>query len=154
MANPKTWKFVRYKPEQFDDPLHPGSGMHLDEVLLINLEMLERRIGCPLVFHSSVGGCVDVNGDHGHAGNSYHLLKNGASAVDFHFDTTNLRTRLGPREQRFYVYNSGFGAVGCYSWWHWGGKKIDIGFHVDMRPITRFISWESPNKGKLIYGWS
>jgi len=140
------WKHVRYiRPYEVADPLYPGSEDLLDGVLLMMIDDLRHRTGWPLIPHGPVGGVVDVAGKHGHAPHSYHLKKKGCKAMDFHFETD-----ADPRLQYYEVAKSGFPGLGVYYDWHWDGKILPIGFHVDRRPRNRTQRWKREN-GKYIY---
>lgn len=145
MADINWNEFNYFKSYEFDDPKYTGSGDLIDINTLKKLESLRIETGWPIKTHWAVGGCVDVDGVHGHSSNSCHLLKNGASAVDFHFDTD-----ASPRVQLYHVINSGFCGIGCYYDWHWDGKLLKIGFHVDNRDINKAQVWKR-EKGKYIY---
>lgn len=140
------WNKVRYfKREEFDDPNYPGSGENIDGILLFMLDKLRHETGWPIITHWKVGGCVDVDGTHGHARNSYHLLENGAKAIDFHFITNK-----SAREQYYEVSKFGFPGLGVYFDWEWNGKPLPIGYHVDLRPRSKTQRWKR-EKGKYIY---
>ena len=134
------WHHVRYfDVREFDDPLHPGSGELIDGKLLLLLDKIRHETKWPIVPHWQVGGCVDVDGAHGHSDNSFHLERNGCRAVDFHFGTdTPIR----------YQYNIlcqyGFGGIGVYYDWY------NTGFHVDTRDKKRTQRWKRIN-GNYIY---
>jgi len=147
MASEKAWYFVReyFSPDEFDDPNFPGSGREIDEDLLYKLFRLRDFTGWPIIIHKWSGGAVDVEGKWGHAANSYHLLKNGAKAVDFHF-STNAPVNVQIQE----VLKIGFGGVGLYFDWEYKGKPLPIGFHVDTRPSRHFVIWKRINK-RYIY---
>lgn len=122
-------------PEEFDDPDHPGSHVHMDPVTIIRLDQLRDQTGWPVITHNKFGlhGCVCMEKS-GHAPNSLHYPPN-CSAVDFHFDTeTDTRT------QAMTVLRSGFNGIGIYYDWQWDGKPLPIGFHVDNR--TRPQIWK------------
>jgi hypothetical protein len=143
---PISWKHVKYfESYEFDDPDHPGSGELIDGILLFMLDRLREDSGWPIVTHWKVGGCVDVNGTHGHSKNSLHLKKNGCLAVDFHFDC-----RAGLREQYYQVSKAGFPGIGVYTDWYWDGKPLVVGFHVDRRPVYSTQRWKR-QAGKYIY---
>jgi len=139
MARKETWDLVKeyFKPREFDDPAYPNSGEQIDDELLLKLYRLREETGWAIITHWQVGGAIDVDGRYGHAPNSYHLLKNGAKAVDFHFKT-NAPVNL----QIYYVLKQGFGGVGIYYDWHWNGKPLPVGFHVDVRSERNFVVWK------------
>ncbi len=140
------WQRVKYfKSYEFDDPNYPGSGELIDGVLLLQLHKLREHTGWPIITHWQVGGCIDVDGVHGHSKNSMHLKKNGCRAVDFHFDT-NESIRL----QAYEVLKAGFSGIGFYFDWKWDGSLLPIGFHVDVRDKKRTQIW-TRKEGKYIY---
>jgi hypothetical protein len=142
---PIDWDKYRYFDRyEFDDPDHPGSGDYITEDIVRYLNYLRTKTRWPIKTHWEVGGCIDVNGTHGHSSNSYHLKKNGGAA-DFHF-----KTNESPRKQFWEVMNSGFTGVGAYYDWHWDGQLLVIGFHVDPRPIEKTQLWRRDN-GKYTY---
>jgi len=64
----KNWDDIKYfTAEEFADPLYPGSGVLIHFPLVIKLDHLRECIKCPIITHWAVGGCVDVNGVHGHS---------------------------------------------------------------------------------------
>ena len=139
------WDKVKYfEQHEFDDPKYPGSGELMHFKVVYALDHLRECAGCPII----VLAAVDVNGDHGHADNSYHLAKNGCQAVDFYF-----KTDKPPREQYYYVEKTGFGGVGVYlNIWHdKKGDLLPIGFHTDSRPINRLQRWSCRMKGRYNY---
>jgi len=148
MDNNLKWQAIdHFEPYEFDDPDVPGSGIEIDGHLLFDLNRLRRATGWPIIPHWEVGGCIDVNGNHGHAKKSYHRLDQGAKAVDFHFDT-----KVNPRTQCLEVEKMGFPGVGFYYDWHWDGKKLKIGFHVDRRARLKAQRWTRRN-GNYLYWW-
>jgi len=139
-------KYKYFKEEDFADPLSKGSGNMIDERLLFLLDELRIRFGWPMIFHSIVGGCVDVNGSHGHAKKSYHLTLMGAKAVDFHFQTTKVHAR----KQFLEVIKTGFTGIGVYFDWSWNNNLLPIGFHVDLRSENKTQIWKR-SSGRYIY---
>ena len=133
--------------ENFDDPLYPGSGENIDPLIALVLDSLRRNTGWPIRIHTSVGGAVDMHGDHGHADGSYHLLKNGCKAADWHF-VTDTDYRLQYRA----VEKMGFNGIGSYlGHWRWNGKILPIGFHTDLRPKGLIQRWSCRKKGEYFY---
>jgi hypothetical protein len=126
------WRQFKYfTPSQFDDPLVPGSGENIHPLVPTYLNRLRECTGWPIWIHRTVGGAVDVNGSHGHTSDSYHLLKNGAMAVDWHFDTDASR-----QAQIRAVLHSNFTGIGIYYDWS------KFGFHTDIRPVEKYQVWK------------
>lgn len=147
MSQKIDWKRVEYFiPQEFDDPNFPESGEKAHPDLVYKLNELRRISGCPLVTHWKVGGCVDVDGSHGHSKNSFHLLSRGAMASDFHFVTS-----MEPRKQYAIVESVGWGGIGVYYCWYWNGKLLPIAFHVDLRAQELTQRWVSRSKGDYVY---
>jgi len=138
-------KVPHFTREEFDDPFYPGSGDMIDGVLLHMLVKTRIETGWPMIPHAKVGGCVDVDGAHGHSPRSYHRRDRGCKACDFHF-----RTNAPPREQFYLLTRMGFTGVGVYFDWHWDEKLLPIGFHVDLRPRNRTQYW-TRRGGEYIY---
>ena len=141
MSDKINWKHVRYfTPDQFDDPLFPGSGHRIDGQYLIMMDKLRHETGWPIIMHWRQGGVIDVNGSHGHADRSYHRKDMGAKAGDWHF-----KTDAPIRAQVRAVMLAGFGGTGIY--YDWG---IPVGFHTDTRPHSKYQVW-TRNNGKYLY---
>ena len=148
MTNSIIWKDVRHFTfDEFSDPNYPDSGKQIDGILLFQLEKLRHATKWPIITHAIVGGCIDVDGKHGHAPKSYHLLENGACACDWHFECD-----ASPRIQCLEVEKLAFPGVGFYYDWHWAGKLLPIGFHIDMRPKEKAQRWTRRN-GQYLYWW-
>lgn len=142
-----SWKYIKYfQPKEFEDPHYGGSGENIDGILLFELEKLRKHTGWPIITHTHVGGCVDIDGAWGHSQNSYHLFKNGCKACDFHF-----KTDADPRTQYKAIEDMHFSGIGIYYWWHWNGILLPVGFHVDMRPLNRLQRWVSRKQGEYMY---
>jgi hypothetical protein len=135
-------KIPHFEMKEFDDPYYPGSGDKISRSVLSRLVYLRLLTRVPLIVHGPVGGAVDVCGDHGHADNSYHLVKNDCEAVDFHFDCGS-----DERTQTSWVMSAGFTGLGVYYDWQWGGKPLPVGFHGDVRPRNTSQIWKRNRDG-------
>ena len=153
------WNNIQYFEESdFDDPLYPGSGENIDPLLVFEMDSLRRATGWPIIIHTllttlpngkifSIGGAVDMYGEHGHSDGSYHLLENGCMACDWHFKT-NAPYRLQYRA----VEKMGFTGIGIYlGLWHWAGELLKIAFHTDRRPKSRIQRWCDRKDRKRVY---
>lgn len=131
MIKSSTWDRIEYfKVREFDDPSCPGSGKHIDGMLLFCMDKLRREIGYPIRTHWRAGGCVDVDGCHGHSSRSYHLLEHGAKACDFDIFCPY------PLNWQFnWICRKGFGGIGIYYDWS------RPGFHVDLRDPENTQHW-------------
>lgn len=147
------WKHVRhFELWEFDDPKVPGSGELIDGIIILVLDKMRHESGWAIIPHWKVGGCVDIDGSHGHSSSSYHLKFKGCRAVDFHFADPKTFEPLdvNPRLQYEMVERYRFAGIGVYYDWHWGGKLLPIGFHVDRRPDSKFQRWVRRD-GQYIY---
>lgn len=140
-------KYKYFNREEFDDPEQPGSGDFIDERVVEKLNDLRDKSGIPIITHNKYGirGCVCIS-EAGHSSKSLHYKKNGASAVDWHFNTN-----MGTREQAKLVMEAGFGGIGIYYDWKWPDcpdGKVSIGFHTDMR--DRYQLWTRKD-GEYLY---
>ena len=141
------WNRIKhFKPEEFEDPEAPGSWIHMDPETVLGLDRLRETTGWPIVTHNRCGirGCVCIRRA-GHSDNSRHYADHpaGCSAVDFHFVTD-----AAAREQAIAVLRSGFGGIGIYYDWHWNGRPLPVGFHVDRRMFPQM--WNRA-AGEYIY---
>jgi len=131
------WKKVEYfDSKEFDDPNYPGSGKNINDILLFQIDKLRRYIDYPIIVTSA----IDVDGSHGHAPDSYHLLSNGAKAIDFF-----IKCDLSPRFQARLVDDLRFTGMGVYYDWKYKYKLLPIGFHVDLRPVEKYQRWTRRN---------
>ena len=138
----QSWKQIKYfTPEQFEDPLFPGSGIHINALTVLLLDKLRITINCPIIIHHKAGGAVDMQGKHDHAPKSYHLFDQGCRAVDCHIDTF-----MNVREQYNRVCQAGFSGIGVYLYGSHKGW-----FHVDTRPITETQHWVCKRQGQYEY---
>jgi len=147
------WSTIKYFGRgEFDDPDFPGSGKLIGEDVIERLDLLRKVTGWAIIPHGKVGGCVDVNGTHGHSKRSYHLKERGCKACNFHFaDPKTFKwLRINTRLQYYEVEEVGFGGIGIYRDWVWNGECLPIGFHVDTRPTERMQRWRREN-GKYLY---
>ena len=137
-----------FEPEEFADPLHPGSGEYADKDTVLCLDDLRGLAGCKIVTMASVGGAVDVDGVHGHAENSYHLWKNGAKAIDFYIPGT-----MDVRDQVRLMLRSDFTGIGMYynMWKDHKGIMLPVAFHGDVRPVKKFQVWTCREHGEYVY---
>lgn len=138
----QSWQTILYfKPEEFDDPLFPGSGVHMNALTVMLLDKLRVTIDCPIIIHHGAGGAVDMQGNHGHATKSYHLYSQGCRAADFHIDTP-----MNVREQYNHVCQAGFPGIGVYLYGH-----HKVWFHADNRLITKTQHWVCRRPGDYVY---
>lgn len=141
------WDSIKYfVPDEFDDPLYPGSGRKIYRKLVTNLDLLRVNARCKVIVHSSVGGAVDIDGTHNHADRSYHLEKMGCKAADIH-----LETDMHPRMQYRLIESVGFPGIGIYYDWYWDGRLLPIGFHVDFRPWNMVQRWVRRGREEYLY---
>ena len=142
---PASWKsVVRFVPREFDDPQFPGSGIYIDALLVMRLDKLALTTNYRIITHYKIGGCVDMQGTHGHAPDSYHLYGKGCKACDFHMLDENYQPlTINLREQYIKVCEAGFNCVVVSPWW----KPYPGGFHVDERPRIIANHMYSPKKG-------
>lgn len=139
---PTSWKTVLYfTPEEFEDPLFPGSGVHINAMTVLLLDKLRLTIDCPIIIHHKAGGAVDMRGNHGHAAKSYHRYDQGCKAVDFH-----IKTLMNIRKQFNFVAQVGFGGLGIYLY-----ASYKIWFHVDTRPKDQTCYWMCKRPGQYEY---
>ena len=121
-------KVNNFTPDEFDDPKFPGSWVHMNQETIFLLDSLRYKTGWQIITQNKHGvrGCVCMLAE-GHAERSRHYITHpdGASAVDFHFETVGVATR----DRAMAVLQSGFPGIGIYYDW----RSSDIGFHVDMR---------------------
>ena len=139
------WATVdHFEPDEFDDPRHPGSWVHMAPETIYCLDRLREQTGWPIETHNKYGlrGCVCVD-QNGHSHGSRHYVANQCDAVDWHFVTDE-----SPRIQAMRVMQSGFTGIGIYYDWHWIGGKLLVGFHTDRRKRPQI--WKE-EKGKRIY---
>lgn len=135
-----TWDSIRhFRAREFEDSLHPGTGDMINMLLVLNLDYLWERVytisgARPAII---ITQAVDLYGEHGHAGNSYHLAEQGCKAADF-----LILTMLDPRTQYRLVERQGFGGIGIYYDWRYKGKPVPIGFHADLRPQDQVQRWK------------
>lgn len=135
---------VWFDPEEFDDPDYKGSWIYMNALTIVYLDRLRIKTKWPIITHNKFGihGCVTVDPE-GHSPDSRHYVKNACDAVDWHFDTD-----ADPREQAIFVLKSEFTGIGIYYDWTWDGKKLQIGFHTDLR--KRYQYWKRED-GKYLY---
>mgnify|MGYP001815867930 CR=1 FL=1 len=120
-------RILNFTADEFDDPEHPGSWIHMDPDTIILLDVIREMTEWPIITHNKHGirGCVCVDPT-GHSDTSRHYANHpdGCSAVDFHFVTD-----APTRDQAMVMLRSGFPGVGIYYDW----SSAPIGFHVDHR---------------------
>ena len=135
---------IWFQPEEFEDPDHLGSWVHMEAETIYCLEGLRVQTGWPIITHNkyNLHGCVSV-AEKGHTSNSRHYISNACDAVDWHFDTD-----ANARDQASIVLKSPFTGIGVYYDWNWDGKKLNIGFHTDLRSKHQY--WNRKN-GQYFY---
>jgi len=139
------WNTIgHFVPEEFDDPLYPGSWGYMDPITIKWLDEIREQTGWMIETHNKFGirGCVCVE-PNGHTSNSRHYSDGSCDAVDWHFVT-----KVDARIQADIVISSKFTGVGVYYDWHWDGGKLAIGFHTDRRPQPQY--WQRDN-GQYFY---
>jgi len=141
-----TWDNIHHFVEkEFEDSYYKGSGKHINMTMVLNLDYVWERVYTmsgkkPVII---ITQAVDVFGEHGHSGNSFHLKINGCKAIDFF-----ILTDLDSREQYKIVEKQGFNGLGVYYDWKYKGKILPIGFHVDSR--KKIQRWTRRN-GQYFY---
>lgn len=134
------WQYVKHLTrKEFDDPFEPGSGDYMDGEVIFLADETRHRAGWKMIPHGPVGGCVDVEGLHGHSEKSYHRLDMGCKAFDFHFVTS-----ASIRVQYHHLCLMGWTGIGFYPGWN------NPGWHVDLRPVEDTQHWTRIN-GEYIY---
>jgi hypothetical protein len=142
-------RIEHFDPEEFDDPDHPGSWIHMNPLSIIKLNRLRHKTGWPIITHNKFGlhGCVCVEPE-GHSEKSRHYVENKCDAVDWHFDTD-----ADPRVQAMMVWRSEFTGIGIYYDQKWPNKEgkseaLPVAFHTDLRKRPQV--WKREN-GEYIY---
>ncbi len=144
MLNDAIWEGIKwFEPWEFEDSKHPGSGYRIDSNILYKMEQIRIKANCRI----TITQAVDMLGEHGHSDNSFHLFKNGCSAVDFF-----MHTDKSIREQYAIVESFVFGGIGVYYDWKYKGVRVPIGFHIDPRKrVQRWKRIKKFGRTKYIY---